>query len=65
MKWCKRQETNKDGKDAREIKTHIKFGAEDALESKMQVIDGCRITKVLIFLLFVTEYCTLSQLFKD
>ena len=67
MKWCKRQETNrdKDGKDARQLRTHIKFGADAALESKMQVIDGCCIIKVLLFLFFVTEYCTLSQLFKD
>ena len=62
---CARQETNKDSKDARELKTHIKFGADAALESKMQVIDGCCIIKVLLFLFFVTEYCTLSQLFKD
>ena len=52
-------------KDTRELKTHIKFGADAALESKMQVIDGCCIIKVLLFLFFVTEYCTLSQLFKD
>jgi len=61
MKWCKRQKTNKDGKDARELKTHIKFGADAALESKMQVIDECCIIKVLLFL---TEYCSLSQLLK-
>ena len=52
MKWCKRQETNKDGKDARELKTHIKFDADAALESKMQVIDGCCIIKVLLFFVF-------------
>ena len=52
-------------KDARELKTHIKFGADAALESKMQVIGGCCIIKALLFLFFVTEYCTLSQLFKD
>ena len=49
MKWCKRQERNKDGKDARELKTHIKFGADAALESKIQVIDGYCIIKVLLF----------------
>ena len=46
---CARQETNKDSKDARELKTHIKFGADAALESKMQVIDGCCIIKVCFF----------------
>ena len=65
MKWYKRQETNKDGRDARETKTHIKFSADAALKSKQQVIDGCCIINVLLFLFFVTEYCTLSQLFKD
>ena len=52
MKWCKRQETNKDGRDARPLKTHIKFGADAALESKMQVIDGCCLIKVLFFFVF-------------
>lgn len=61
MKRCRRQETNKDDKDVRELITHIKFGADAALERKMQVIDGCSIIKVLLFL---TEYCTLSQLLK-
>ena len=55
MKWCKRQETNKGGKDARQLKTHIKFGADAALESQMQVIDGCCIIKVLLFLFFVNR----------
>ena len=49
MKWCKRQERNKDGKVARELKTQIKFGAGGALESKLLVIDGCCIIKVLLF----------------
>ena len=44
-------------KDARVIKTHIKFGADAALASKMQVIDGCYIMRVLLFWFFVTEYC--------
>lgn len=61
MKRYRRQETNKDDKDVRELITHIKFGADAALERKMQVIDGCCIIKVLLFL---TEYCTLSQLLK-
>ena len=33
MKWCKRQETNKDGEDARQLKTHIKFGADAAQDA--------------------------------
>ena len=54
MKWYKRQETNrdKDGRDARQLKTHIKFSADAALESKMQVTDGCCIIKVLLFFVF-------------
>ena len=47
-------------KDARELKTHIKFSADAALKSKEQVIDGCCMIKVLLFLFFMTEYCTLS-----
>ena len=64
MKWCKRQGTNKDGR-TQERSRHIKFSADAALKSKQQVIDGCCMIKVLLFLFFVTEYCTLSQLFKD